>query len=496
MSKLVPYKIKLNPNFLNRDRELAILKSNDALSQASIVVVSGRRRVGKTELIEQFYRDSIVFKFEGIQPDQSVKRTFQEELNFQISQCCKRLAKYTGQIAYSHLALTSWTDFFELLLPYVKDRAVILYFEEIQWLSNYSDRFTAEIKPIWDDHLRHNSKLRLVFSGSAPSFISKQFLKSSALYNRSTVHIALNEFSLATTRKFLSKLSEQEALIAHLMIGGIPEYLKVLKNSSSIIQGFVQHGFERDGIFFSEYEKIFVSSMSTNKHYKNIIQILAQKPYLNREEIVNKIGVTSNGSVTAVLSDLEECGFIASYYPLNNPESSRSRRYCIKDAYLMFYFKFIYPHRAKILHTDIKQDQSKWISKGSLNQALGYAFEKWCRFNPYHLAKCMKFDQIGFESGAFYSRKLDSKGIQIDLLFKREDYRIVVCEVKYSAPASPITVLNQLKEKASILIELHKKDFSKYSIEYALIVGEEIPNIEKFKNYFDYVVDLRSIFSI
>lgn len=490
MLKLTPYKVRNNPKFINRERELETLRKVHALKEASIVVVSGRRRVGKTELIEQFFKDEALLKFEGIQPDVSKKRTFQEELDFQISQCCKRLAKYTNQPAFAKLSLNSWSDFFEILLPYTEKRSIILYFEEIQWLSNYSDRFTSEIKPFWDDHFRHNPKLRIIFSGSAPSFITKQFLRDSALYNRSTTHIKLEEFSLFNTHKYLSSLSEKEALTAQLLIGGIPEYLKMLKSSSSILQGLMDHSFRADGNFFTEHDKIFVSSMSDNKHYKKIIGLLASEPYLSREDILNKLEVKSNGSISAVLKDLEECGFISSYTPLGDIKATKLTRYCLKDPYLIFYYRFIYPHRSQILNADSNRKSTSWVSRENLQQTLGYAFERWCRLNPYLIAKCMKFDQIGFKSGAYFSRKLSTKGIQIDLLFQRDDYRLVVCEVKYTTPTSANSVFQKLQESATILKELHKKEFNKYSIEYALITGDEILDKAKYNNYFDHVVDL------
>jgi hypothetical protein len=105
----------------------------------------------------------------------------------------------------------------------------------------------------------------------------------------------------------------------------------------------------------------------------------------------------------------------------------------------------------------------------------------------------MHFDQISFSSGAYFSRKIEKQGVQIDLLFKRADFRLVVCEIKYSAPASASKVANELLDKAKILKELHPKEFKKYSIELALIVGEEIENREKYLNYFDHVIDLNRL---
>lgn len=223
------------------------------------------------------------------------------------------------------------------------------------------------------------------------------------------------------------------------------------------MQVICKESFSKDGFFFLEHDKIFVSSLAANKHYKNIIEMLAKKSYLTREEILKSLKITSTGSISAVLQDLEDCGFIASYSPLENASATRLTRYCLKDAYLQFYYRFVHSQRARILRSkDDNVTLSKWIQKESLDQSLGFSFERWCRFNAEILAKAMKFDQVNYSSGAFYSRKLQSRGMEI-------------------------------------VRELHHREFAKYSVEYALIVAEEITDLSKYQDLFDHVVDLNGI---
>jgi uncharacterized protein len=489
-----PYTVHKNPRFVNRIRELEILKNVHSRKEASLIVVSGRRRIGKTELIEQFFIGSQILKFEGIQHEISKGEKNKANEIHQISNCCHRLAKYVELPAYAKLALKNWTEFFELLVPYVRKGPVVLYFEEIQWLASYSNSFTAELKPFWDDHFRHNPELRIIFSGSAPSFIARQFLRDSALYNRSTTHIFLDEFSLANTQEYLAPISTKEALVAQLLVGGVPEYLRILRRKKSALQIVAQESFAKDGFFFLEHEKIFVSSMAANKHYRSIIELLSKNSYLSRDEILKSLKVSSTGSITKVLHDLEDCGFIMSYTPLESSTATRLTRYCVKDAYLQFYYRFVKPQRSKIMRSvDKEVVLNKWIQKEALFQSLGFAFERWSRTNAEMLARIMKFDQVNFSSGSFFSRKLQNRGVQIDLMFKRDDYRLVVCEVKYSTPSTPLSILKRMRESTAILKELHHREFAKYSVEYALIVGEEIDEIEKYQEVFDYVVDLKSL---
>jgi len=137
--------------------------------EATVIVIYGRRRVGKTELIEQFFLNQNVLKFEGLQPDRKSKTNAKKERNRQITECLRRLGNYAEkEQEYRYIKLDRWSEFFEILTQYVEKNNVILYFEEIQWLSNYQDEFLAELKPFWDDIFRKNKKLRLIFS--TPSF--------------------------------------------------------------------------------------------------------------------------------------------------------------------------------------------------------------------------------------------------------------------------------------------------------------------------------------
>src|SRR5260370_11342669 len=140
------------------------------------------------------------------------------------------------------MKLDRWSDFFDVLLPYVERAPVALYFDELQWLANYGDDFLSEFKPYWDDRLRHNSGLRVIVSGWSPSFIVNQFLSTSAMYNRSNHMLKLDPFEPHEIRQFLQK-GARETLLAAIAVGGIPEYLKQLKTSPSIYLGLCEKSY-------------------------------------------------------------------------------------------------------------------------------------------------------------------------------------------------------------------------------------------------------------
>ena len=177
------YRVSENPGFVGRKVYLRRLQEIDAEPTAAVIVVYGRRRVGKTELIEQFFRGRPLLKFEGLQPERArIRKNDPAEKRRQIEECLTRLDRYSELSRhYRRMKLERWSDFFEVLLPYIEKTPLVLYFDELQWLANYGDDFLSEFKPYWDDHLRHNPGLRVILSGSSPAFIVNQFLSTSAM---------------------------------------------------------------------------------------------------------------------------------------------------------------------------------------------------------------------------------------------------------------------------------------------------------------------------
>jgi len=162
------YKTAKNAGFVGRTYWLQRLERIDKKTEASVIVIYGRRRVGKTELIEQFFHGRNILKFEGIQPNRKVRANSKKEQNKQINECLRRLGKYAQkEHEYKYIKIEQWSEFFEILTPYVENDDVVLYFDEIQWLANYQDDFLAHLKPFWDDIYRKNKRLRIVLCGSS-----------------------------------------------------------------------------------------------------------------------------------------------------------------------------------------------------------------------------------------------------------------------------------------------------------------------------------------
>lgn len=467
-----------NKAFIAREDEKRLLAKIGSADKSAIVVVFGRRRVGKTELLEQSFRERNIVKFEGIEgKDQQRQR---EHVLYQ-------LAQYTQDSMLLHLKASSWIEIFDVIARYVKQGQWTVYFEEVQWLADYQDDFATALKYAWDNKFRYNNKLLVLLCGSSPSFIIHHIVRSRSLYNRSQYEIPLKEFNLNEARKFLPKQSPTEFLDAYLILGGIPEYLSKVSDESSIFLSLCGHAFKPGGFLLSEYEKIFVSSLANNALYKSIIDFLSHRKFATRNEIAKHLGTTSGGTLSEILDDLELCGFIEKYRPYNTKLETTLIRYCIRDAYLNFYFKFIKQKKENIENGDYTKQPSRAIKHESYRRCLGFAFERFCRRNHVLIANCLRFSAVNYRCGAFFNRGTITKdpGYQIDLLFDRDDHVYTICEIKYTKEPVNSEVINEFERKLNLIPNRDKKTIHKVLISVNG-ASESVINT----GYFDNIITL------
>ncbi len=208
--------IKENKEFVGRQHELGLLKKIGLAHQSSIVIVYGRRRVGKTELLEQAFRDRNILKFEG-------REGLSEKE--QIDAALAQLLLYADDSLPPNKSVKNWGDFFQVLASYTAKGVWTIYLEELQWLADYKKDIISHLKYVWDNYFRHNPDLILVLCGSSPSFMLDKVVSSQALYNRSQYELPLKEMTILEAKEFLRNKGSRELFDAYLTLGGIPEYL-------------------------------------------------------------------------------------------------------------------------------------------------------------------------------------------------------------------------------------------------------------------------------
>ena len=470
--------------FIGRKDEIKLIEGVANGSEASILIVYGRRRVGKTELIEHTLQNQRVIKLEGVEGGNTTDQMYRVLYQF---------SKVFEDPDIVRMQFTTWLELFDYIADKIEKGAWVLYLEEVQWLAEYKSEMISDLKYVWDNRLRHNPKLLVVLCGSSPSFMVNQVLHSKALYNRSTHEINLREFSLKEAQEFWGKRSHREIMDAYLTVGGIPEYLKRLKKHSSVRIGLCEESFKKESYFRNEKNRIFISSFASNVHYEQIVDYLSHVKFATKKDIEKFLRISGGGTLSRVLKDLEMCGFIERYVPYQVGESSLLVRYCIADNYLRFHYKFIAPLAARIDQGDYHRAPLSALNTESYQKWLGFAFERFCRKQSHRIATLLGFSAVRYKSGVFFNRSTNKEeaGYQIDLLFDRADHVLTVCEIKYTLSKTGVEVIDEFESKLCLM----PIDESK-TREKVLISASGASDALRNASYFDRILTLDDLFTL
>ena len=461
-------------------RKLEERKLEDFLkdSTPSIMILHGRRRVGKTYLIEHSLKEYKYLKIEGLES---------QNKNAQLNSAVQDLAKITKIREIGEIKVDSWKKFFELSANYIPKYFDVLYLEEIQWLANYRPTLISDLKHVWDNQFCKIKNFKLIICGSSPSFITKKVIRSKALYNRSQDVIALKPFSLGESVNFFTrKKSINEVLDGYLLVGGIPPYLKRLNKRSSVLQSIAYESFLPDSFFSDEFDRVFISSLGENSGYKEIVKLLAKKPGLTVSQIAEATKIKKGGRLSDLIDDLEMNDFIRTSVPVFSREGTNLKRHFVSDPYLNFYYKFIDSNRRKITSGYYETDPGKGLDPKALNILLGLAFERFCLNNAVKIAEILGFSAVSYNFGPYFNR---SDGVQLDLCFDRADKMISVCEIKYSNKSLGPEVIREMKSK---LDKLRLK--SSKSFETILITVGEVQESVSNSGYFRKIIQLKDLY--
>ena len=460
--------------FIGREEELSLLRTIQRAPGSHIVVVYGRRRIGKSSLIHEAFSSHPTLSFEGLE-NQSTKEQIDNFL-FQLQYQTKKRIKRKSSIK-------KWREALMELVPFVQDQpSLIIVLDELQWMANSRFNLVSDLKMVWDQYLAKAGNVTLVLCGSVASFMVKKVLQSKALYGRADRIISLKPFTLHETSLLLSDRGNEEVILAHLLVGGVPKYLELLKNSQSILQAVGEHAYSETGYFFAEYQRIFVSHFGSSSNYEKLLRILANKSYgLSRQQLHSETGVSGGGEMTRLLYDLESAGFIASYRPYDKGKTSKIIRYLLTDFYIRFYLSFIEPHNT---NQSLSASQAKEyfvnyvVPSPAFQSWLGLSFEFVCLEHASQIAQILGFSGIQYNVGPYFrhSRGGTLSGVQIDLLFARSDKVFTVCEMKYQDRPIGIEVGKALNTKIEKVPSLVNKAIQK------VLVSKSEPTCELLRS--------------
>lgn len=419
---------------IGREQEINILQKAWQSPDSQLVAVYGRRRVGKTFLIRHVFEKQLIFEFTG---------SIEASTKSQLENFATILTKAAGT-AIPLATPANWSKAFSMLEQWLetlkKPEKKVLFFDELPWLDTKRSGFLAAFIYFWNTWVSKRDDVIIIVCGSAASWMIKNIVQAKGgLHNRITARIRLLPFTLYETALYLRsrkiELEHYEILQLYMALGGIPHYLKNIERGESPAQYIDRVCFTKDGILNDEFKNLYHSLFDKAEGHVKIVNALAAKGKgLTRKEIIHQCNFSTGGTVTKLLNELEESGFIMQYVPFG--KTSRDTIYKIMDEYSLFYLKYI--ENLRLSGEGIWERLSRepsWRSWSCI------AFESTCLKHIRQIKYVLGISGTVTEESVWrYSAKdADEKGAQIDLLIDRADNCVNICEIKYAQDKYAIT---------------------------------------------------------
>lgn len=482
---------------ISREREKEILERLFNSNKPEFLAIYGRRRVGKTFLVRQFFKskNAVFFYVTGAKDGSLIE---------QITHFTKQIS----DVFLSGLELKpaiSWDETFARLTKAFeqvpKNKRIVLFFDELPWMATPKSRLLQSLDYYWNQFWSDNPRIKLIICGSAASWIIHKVIKNKGgLYNRITEKIYLEPFDLIETKQFLHakgvKLNNQQVFFIYSVVGGVPYYLSKIQKGKSAAQIIEYFAFSKKSFLLDEFDDLFSSLFNDGDVHAKIVKILAKNRYgVAKRKLLESVGKSAVGSGgMKKLRELEETGFIMSFKPLYH--KTKGIYYRLTDEYTLFYLKWIAPIRETLYEQAMEtgywqamQNTPEWYGW------LGYAFEAVCYKHVAEIRKGLSIGPRALVSTWRYAprRHEESKGAQIDLLFDRNDHAITLCEIKYSEKPFVLNknYADNLQQKMKIFKEQTR---TKKQLVIAIIAANGLQNNYYAEDLISGVVTLDDLF--
>ena len=437
----------LNP-FIGRQEELADLKRLMSKETASFVVVRGRRRIGKSRLIEEFAKGVTFYSFSGLFPVEGTTAQSQRE------EFARQINRETG---LPEVKSDDWGTLFSYLYEKIKKGKIVLLFDEISWMGSKDPDFLGKIKNAWDILFKKNPRLIFVVCGSASSWIEKNILSSTGFVGRVSYRLTLEELPLSCCNKFWGKasgnISPYEKFKILSITGGVPKYLEEINPKLSAEENIKNLCFKPEGYFFNEFDHIFSNLfLHRSNLYKKIVEVLVGG---NKDvnEICAGTKIDRSGRVNESLEELELAGYIKRDYTWNIKDGKdvKLSKYRLSDNYLRFYLKYIGEYKTKIERNAFSIKTITALPGWST--ILGFQFENLVLSNRtlIHQALGVRPEDIVSENPFFQTATSKRPGCQVDYMIQTKFNTLYICEIKFSKNFVGINIIQEVEEKINRL---------------------------------------------
>ncbi len=469
--------------FIGRNPELTKLEDAYKAKTSQLVVLYGRRRIGKSTLLEHFCDNKFNFFFTGR------KKEREEDL---IERLLHELSLFFHNPLISKITTRDWKDIFEVIDHERKEKKLIIIFDEFQWMCTLQSTLISALQEYWDKKWKNESSIFLILCGSIISFMEKEVLsEKSPLFGRRTFSFELEALPLSSAIQFFPKRHYREQIEILMSFGGVPRYLELIDKKESLSQHINRTALSKSGYYVNEIHYILGEQLRKPKRYYELLEALSVK-VLSREELAHALAIENSGALQHYLTTLLNLRLIKRSIPIDKDEESKMQRYKICDEYTRFYFTFIKPHKERI----VLNEDDEWLFDQFIAPVwpsyCGYAFELFCEKNIRAIISCLGIKNVFKRYGPYWRAPTKmTKGVQIDLVIERTDNVTHLIECKWSSGLIGKSIIDELERKKRLYPNPHN-----HTLRLGLIVASEVTEQVKKSKILDDIIMVKDILGL
>ncbi len=412
------------PTFVGRLDERKELERCVDSNRSELVVVYGRRRVGKTFLIEHHFGRKFDFWYVG-------RRNIPTKE--QLRQFGRALTKYSGE----RYSFSTWYEAFDALSDYLetlpRDKKKVLFIDEMPWIDRVHSNFVSAFEGFWNGWAMSRNDVVLIATGSATSWMRDKLVENKGgLHSRITSQLHISPFTLGETEQYLNQQGmnwdRYQVLQTYMVLGGVPFYYSLLDRTLSLAQNIDKLFFNKDGKLRFEFDELYNALFRYADRYIDVVKLLSSKRYgMTYKDLASALKV-EGGQLTKILKNLERCDFVERWPQYGNKK--REEVFRLTDFFTLFYYKFIHARNNR---------EDDWWTKNSDSQTvyswMGISFEMVCLRHYKNIKDALGLRVVSTEISTWHTNANDKEGTpgaQIDMIIDRADRIIHLCEIKFA----------------------------------------------------------------